>query len=395
MMADWVGTWASAQMEITNGEDLPETSLSGCTLRQVVRISTGGSTFRLKLSNQYGSTPLQICSVHMAKTAAGEFTFSGIQTITDTAVTFSKTENVSVFPGEFVLSDAVSFPADDLTCITITMKIISAPANITGHTGSRTTSYAAAEADVSAERMAGAEEIEHWYFIAGLDVMNGQEYGAVVCLGDSITDGRGVTTDKNNRWTDVLAERLKSDKETKQLSVLNMGIGGNSVNRGGIGPRAIDRFRRDVLEQSGVKYLIILEGINDINSASITAENKDVVFKNLIASYQRFIVQAHAQGIKVYGGTITPFKGTNEYNEYTEDIRTKVNEWIKSEAGREGGYDGYIDFASSICADSDPLVMRESYQNDHLHPTAALYRLMGNCIPLDLFKNRAKEGEQR
>lgn len=397
----WVGTWGTAIQEYRDSEK-PETSLSGSTIRQVVRISTGGEKLRLKLSNQYDTSPLNIESIHIAPTtdeggsgANGSDKVNGrpeIDTTKDTKVTFTGNDFISIGPGETAVSDTIAYEADDLSRITVTMKVASAPAKISGHTGSRTTSYIKSGAAVDAQNLGSdAETKDNWFYIAGLDVQKEDGYGAVVCLGDSITDGRGVTINADNRWSDVLAQRLKGSGDTETLSVLNMGIGGNTVYGGGLGPNALDRFDRDVMGQSGVKYVIILEGINNINSSSVNASNRDEVVNKLISAYQEFITKAHAQGIKVYGGTITPFEGTSTYNEDTKYIRNSVNSWIRDNAGNTGEngqvyFDEYIDFASVVQVEGNEEKLKESYQNDNLHPTAALYKVMGDFIDLNLFR---------
>jgi lysophospholipase L1-like esterase len=257
---------------------------------------------------------------------------------------------------------------------------------VTGHPGSRTTSYVltgtqtAANTDYSA-----AVKTDHWYNITGIDVENtSKNAGAVATFGDSITDGRGSGTNKQNRWPDILAMELLNNSATKNVGVLNMGIGGNAVLRGGLGPYALSRFEHDVLNQAGIKWVIIYEGVNDLgNKRDSTIAYK--VATDLIAAYEKMITDAHAKGIKVYGATIMPFKGNGYYSKHAEGARQKVNEWIRT----GGKFDALIDFDKTLRDPADPEILLDAAQsgaNDHLHPNEQGYVMMGKSIDLKLFK---------
>lgn len=211
-------------------------------------------------------------------------------------------------------------------------------------------------------------------------VKAGKKYGAIAVIGNSITDGRGTTTDKQNRWTDVLSKRLLQNKKTKRLSVLNLGLGGNCVLRGGLGPTANSRYDRDVINQEGVKYAIVFEGVNDLGGSRDGEETAQA----LIESYQVMIKKAHDKGIKIYGGTIAPFKGNNYYNASREKGRQMVNEWIRT----SGAFDGVIDFDAAVrdAEQNDRLNPAYLFENDWLHPNADGYEKMGNSIDLSLFE---------
>jgi lysophospholipase L1-like esterase len=204
---------------------------------------------------------------------------------------------------------------------------------------------------------------------------------AIAIIGDSITDGRGSGTNKQNRWPDILAMRLLENADTKQISVLNMGIGGNTILRGGLGPTALTRFDRDILNQQGVKWLIVFEGVNDLGSTrdSVAAFN---VAKGLIAAYDTMITKAHAKGIKVYGVTITPFKKASYYTPYWDAARNTVNDWIRT----SGHFDGLIDFDKTIRDPNDPATILAEAQSDYLHPNELGYQMMGKAVDLSLFK---------
>ncbi|MFP4017436.1 MAG: SGNH/GDSL hydrolase family protein, partial [Halanaerobiales bacterium] len=289
----WVGSWATAPQLVEVGNMPPAPGLSDNTLRQVIRVSTGGSKLRLKFSNQYGQSPLIMKSVHLAVATGG----SAINTDTDIVVRFDSSESVIIPAGQTVISDTLKYNLPELTIMAITICFANVPADLTGHPGSRTTSYILPENAVDAEDMTLAVTTDHWYVISGIDVLTADSARrAIVALGDSITDGRGSTTNGNDRWTDNLANRILNNPSTSNVAVLNQGIGGNKILSGGLGPTALSRFDRDVLGQSGVRYLIIFEGVNDIGE-STSMKTAD----ELIDAYKLFIEKAHRENILVYG----------------------------------------------------------------------------------------------
>ncbi len=254
------------------------------------------------------------------------------------------------------------------------------PATVTGHPGSRTTSYLQAGDSVSASDLPEAAKTEHWSILTGIDVAAKNSGAAIVALGDSITDGRGSGTDKNDRWPDNLARRLQADKNTADLAVLNEGIGGNCILHGGLGPTALSRFSRDVLDQSGVRWLIVLEGVNDIGGSRGT---NSPVAQNLIAAYEKFIVQAHAHHLRVYGATITPFGGSFYDSPAHEAARETVNDWIRT----SGKFDAVIDFDGAVRDPKNPMHLSPlADSGDHLHPNEGGYRIMADAIDLKLFR---------
>jgi lysophospholipase L1-like esterase len=261
----------------------------------------------------------------------------------------------------------------------VTIAFGAAPAGITGHPGSRTTSYLASGNMAAAASLTVAASTEHWYYITGIDVMADAATAAVVTLGDSITDGRGSTTDMNNRWPDDLSRRLQSNAATmNKVAVLNQGIGGNAVLTGGLGPTALQRFARDVLGIRGVKWLIVLEGVNDIGGASSGA----TVATQLINAFGQFVDMAHAQGIKAYGATISPFGG-NSYDSADHELaRTTVNDWIRT----SGKFDQFIDLDAAVRDPATPLNLAAAYDSgDHLHLSPAGYQKMADAVDLTLF----------
>lgn len=371
---EWVGTWTSAQLTAA-GDSLPPMELTGSTYRQIIRTSTGGSRVRLTFSNENGESELEIKSAHLARQIDAKS--SEIDTSTDTALTFEGKESVVIPAGGTVTSDAVEYPVEALEPVAVTTYFGKVPNTITSHTGARCHNWLTAGNHVSDVILGAADTTVSWYFVDSMDVFSPEKNDAIVCFGDSITDGYGCTVNRYERWTDVLAQLLQQEDDTKHLSVLNKGIGGNAIF-GGSGKPGKDRFDNDVLKKAGVKYLIILEGVNDIGYSSDIG-----LADSIIAEYKTMIAKAHAAGIKVYGGTILPFKGHSYYSVVREQIRKKVNEFILS---KDSGFDGTIDFAAAIADSSDPEKMLKKYANDNLHPNPAGYKLMGQLVYDTVFK---------
>jgi lysophospholipase L1-like esterase len=382
----WVGTWGSAQQIVEPKNSLPENALHDLTIRQVVRVSLGGTSLRLRVSNVFGIEPLHISSVHVARpvdAASGR-----IVAETDRAVTFAAREDVVIPAGAELTSDAIDFPVDPLALLAVTMHVDSVPSQQTGHPGSRTNSYISTHASVSAAQLEDAQVVEHWYFISAIDVRS-KDSSAVVTMGDSITDGRGSTTNGNDRWPDILANQLQHSPSTRQVGVLNMGIGGNRLLLDSVGPNALARFDRDVIARNQVRYLIVLEGVNDLGTLTKEAEVPDAqhgdLVRRMIQAYQEMIDRSHAHGIKVIGATIMPMGGFEFYhpNALNEADRQAVNAWIRA----RGHFDAVIDFDKVTADPEHPDRLKAAFDSgDHLHPSAAGYRAMGEAVDLKLFR---------
>jgi len=373
----WVGTWTTAEQLVEPHNLPPAPGLSGNSLREIVQVSVGGKKIRLKFSNEHSKTATEITSVDIAYAQTAGATPDIVDGTTKT-LTFAGKKGVTIQPGEYVTSDPIKFKLAGRQNVAITIHYGQCDNKVvTGHPGSRTSSYLA---EGNTSDFSSAQRTDHWYTLCGIDVAGRKKTRAVAILGNSITDGRGSTTNEQNRWADNLSRALLANKATADVAVLNLGIGGNCVLRGGLGPTASSRFNRDIMQQEGVKYIIIFEGINDLGGSRNGAETA----KGLIEAYQKMIAAAHERGIKVYGATITPFKGNNYYSPDHEAARTTVNEWIRT----SGQFDAVIDLDKTMRDPDDPQAMQRRFlfENDFLHYNAEGYKIMGESIDLSLFE---------
>jgi len=370
----WVGTWTASPYFDSGNQ--PPASLSNAVLRQIAHVSLGGSQLRLQFSNLSGNGPVTIRSAHIARSASSALADSAIDPATDQALAFSGSQSVTIEQGQEVWSDPIDFALAALSNVTITAAFENVPSNVVGHSGSRTTSYLqAGSSDVSAANMPSATTTDHWYYLSGIDVMAEASAVGVVAIGDSITDGRGTDTNRNNRWTDILAGRLHANAATANVAMMNQGIGATNL-LGTAVTAAQARFARDVLGASGVRYVIVFDGVNDIGGGAQFPEMK--------AAYDDLIARAHASGLLIYGATILPFGGNSYYTPEHETVRLQVNDYIES-----GVFDGYIDFEAALTDGGNPPRLQPAYaawaQQDGLHPGPAGYQAIGDQADLALF----------
>lgn len=378
----WVGSWATAPQLVEPQNMPPAPGLTNNTLRQVVCVSVGGKKLHIRFANYYSKDPVTMKSVQIA-VSKGD---GKIDESTTKTLLFNGKNEYTMAPGTDIVSDPVSFNLEPRMEVAITIYFGETSQTVTGHPGSRTTSYIlAGDHTAKGEDFSAAVKTDHWYVINAIDVEGSKNATATVAiLGDSITDGRGSGTNKQDRWPDILMMDLQKDSKTKSIGVLNLGIGGNAVLRGGLGPFALSRYDRDIIKQSGVKWVIVYEGVNDLGGKrdSTMAMNTAT---GLIAAYQKMIADAHAAGLKIYGATITPFKKNNYYNKFSDAARNMVNDWIRV----PGHFDAVIDFDKTVRDPADPAKLQDDLQsgaNDYLHLNEVGYQTMGNSIPLSLFK---------
>jgi len=374
---NWVGSWACAQMLVEPHNMPPAPGLAENTLRQIIKVSIGGEHVRLRFSNLFSDQATVLKKVSIANVLEAP----AIDKNTQKNLSFKGKQEITLNPGEEVFSDELNFQLKAGQLLAITIYYGETSQKTTGHPGSRTTSYILPGDHLSDDIFSGAIKTDHWYSIMGLDVTASKNTSNIICLGNSITDGRGSGTNKQNRWTDILAARLAKNKATKNIGVLNLGIGGNCVVKGGLGPTALERFDLDVLSQAGAKWLVILEGINDIGGIK-RAEDAPAKAQEIIEAYKIMIEKAHAKGLKVYGCTILPFQKSFYDAPFKQEARDVVNAWI-----RNNNFDAVIDFDKEMASKEDPkTILSNMHDGDFLHPNELGYQRMGEVIDLNLFQ---------
>jgi lysophospholipase L1-like esterase len=383
----WIASWGSSQQIPESHNALPAEDLRDATLREVVHLSAGGLLIRVHLSNAFGNAPLSISAARIARPLAPDS--SSISPATDKVLLFNGAPKVVIPAGAEMISDPVLFRAAALSDLAVSIHLDSPPQGETGHPGSRATSYYVhGDATASAE-LSSPGKIDHWYQLTGVDVLADTPAAAIVALGDSITDGHAAGVNRNERWTDVLARRLQTSPSTTTLGVSNQGIGGNHLLTDGLGPNAVARFDRDVLAPAGVRWVILLEGVNDLGALSRAGEvplaDHAALVAGILGAYQQIITRAHAHGLEVYGATITPFVGSDYYHPapLNEADRQQVNAFIRA----PGHFDAVLDFDAVVRDPAHPDRLLPAFDSgDHLHPSPIGYKAMGDSIPLSLFR---------
>ena len=368
---NWVGTWATAPQTVVRSFMPYNNCMTNRSVRQVVKVSIGGDVIRLKLSNIYSMQPVEIRSIYIAH-AKDSF---AIDAKTAQYFKFGNSYKTVIPAGKQIVSDALKFNLRNLERVAITINYTAAPEIPTVHMGSRTTSYIMKGVTNAHSNFAKAFRENHWYNISGIDVYTmSNNMSAIAIIGNSITDGKCSTDNAQNRWPDVMSEMLQLKHKITNQGVLNLGIGNNRVTvPGGFGALAKERFDRDILMQNGVKKVIIFEGVNDIGAAK--SGSSETVARQIIESIQGMMKKAKARKMKVYLGTITPFKGAGYYTHFHEAARLYVNDWIRSQAKN---VNGILDFAKLLQDPNDDRRMKREYaSNDWLHPNPTGYKAMG------------------
>lgn len=368
---NWVGTWATAPQTVVKSFMPYNNCMTNRSVRQVVKVSIGGDVIRLKLSNIYSMQPVEIRSIYIAHAKDS----SDIDAKTAQYFKFGNSYKTVIPAGKQIVSNALKFKLRNLERVAITINYTSAPEIPTVHMGSRTTSYIMKGVTNAHSNFEKAFRENHWYNISGIDVYTmSNNMSAIAIIGNSITDGKCSTDNAQNRWPDVMSEMLQLKHKITNQGVLNLGIGNNRVTvPGGFGALAKERFDRDILMQSGVKKVVIFEGVNDIGAAR--SGSSETVARQIIESIQGMVKKAKARKMKVYLGTITPFKGAGYYTHFHEAARLYVNDWIRSQAKN---VDGILDFAKLLQDPNDDRRMKREYaSNDWLHPNPTGYKAMG------------------
>lgn len=382
----WVTTWGTAEEknDISKDTAMPKMKLAGSTIRQIIRVTTSGEKIRFRLSNQYGNSDVKISSMHIAKQETA--TKPGILLDTDTIMTVNGKEDIVIPAGKVILTDPVDFNIKALDNIAISMYFEAAPeSNITGHRGARATTYQVSGNQVAAETLKSYRTTTSWFFLADASLWTPEGGKSVVCFGDSITDGYGTDAsylgkkpDSYTRWGDFFAQRLQANEKTKNVAVINEGIGSNSILGSYPTDAGKDRFARDLLQHDSVAYCIILFGVNDLDKLQNTSK-----FDLLLPEYQKMVKLCHDNGIKVYGAPILPFGTSSYYSDASEEVRQMINKWMRS---TDSQMDGIIDFESAVADPENPKNCLEEYtHSDGLHPYDG-YEAMANAIDLKMFE---------
>jgi lysophospholipase L1-like esterase len=381
----WIPTWTTAQLLArtpppnANAAANPPRGYNNQTIRMIVRASIGGHRVRVKLSNAFGSTPVAIGAAHIALRAKE----SAIEPGTDRPLAFNGKPGATIGPGVVLLSDPVDLNVPALADLAVSVYLPGETGPPTNHATALHTTYITKEGNaVDAASIPDPITTQAYYWLYAVEVMAPAKTGLIVAYGDSITDGARSSNESNHSWPALLAARLAGGKKPMAVAVANMGIGGNRVLRDGSGVSALGRLDRDVFSQPGVKWLMLLEGINDIGrEASVPAET--VQADDLIAGYKQIIERAHSHDIRVIGCTLTPYEGANYYRDHGEEVRSAVNAWIRT----PGNFDGVVDFEAATRDADNPKKLRAAFDpGDHLHPNDAGYQAMADAIDLSLFK---------
>ena len=365
-------TWSSSQY-LTKVKNLPPISFSYNSIRQIFHISASGENVRIKFTNIYGTSDLEILSANIADSVSQGSGEIDLDTLTP--LTFQGKESITIPPGEEIYSDTFSYNLKALSEVAVSIYFGNMPEEITGHSHSQTCAFLEEGNKINNKQFSKDIRVTHWYVLSSIEVSSIPRKNAVICFGDSITDGHGSTNDIQGRWTDYFAEKLNSNKETSEVAVVNEGIRGNQITIHGL-----ERYHNDVLSIKGATYIIVLFGVNDINSLNRTVDEITIAYKELIK-------KAHRNNMFIYGGTILPYGKNTPWTKERENVRQEVNNWIKNTKSEEGGFDASIDFDKIMKDPNDEKNLLDDYDSgDGIHPNSNGYKNMVNAIDdLSLF----------
>lgn len=373
----------SAQQLVEPGNHPPAPGLAGAVLRQRHLLTLGGTTVRITLSNEYGKGPLEVRSAHLALPADGDRIHVG----SSRRVSFAGETSVTIAPGSTMRSDSIGLSCNAETELALTLAFGAVPPELTGHPGSRTTSYIGPAGPSDAPHLEPLQTTDHWYFSSGIEVRTSPGARAIVILGDSITDGRGSTTNQNDRYPNLLAKRLLA-RGGPPIAVLNQGIGGNRVLEKGLGPTILQRYQRDALALDGVEWVVLFAGINDLGALH-GSDSQGPNAAQLIGAFRNIARKTRSGGKKIIAVTLLPFEGSFYFTEKGEKERQLLNSWLRT----TNDLDGLIDLDAATRDPDHPSKLSSAVDGgDHLHPSAAGYRIMADAIDLDLFASAINVG---
>lgn len=396
----WVATWATAeQMAVTapdhvvlpsdapkpdfsrtRGKRPPQApdSIENQTVRMIVHTSIGGSTLRVELSNAFDLNSVSIGAAHVAIRSKD----SAIEAGSDRVLKFSGNPSVELRPGAVLISDPVALTFPPMADLAISLYVASKTAKPTNHTPSLHAGYISAGDATGAASMLEPTTTASYLWLRSVDVVASAQDFAIACLGDSITDGYGTTPDKDQAWPTLLAARFISRKTGPRVAVINEGISGNQILRDGAGVSALARLDRDVLSEPGVKWIVLLEGINDINIHGQITGPDAVTADDLVRGDRQLIARAHLNGVKVMGATLTPDMGVWPAGPIGEATRQKLNQWIKT----SGEFDAVVDLDAVLQDKGNPAKLRDDLDpGDHIHPNDIGNGIMAAAFQLSTF----------
>ncbi len=383
---NWVAAWGTAQQLVVPARaiparETPPAKVAAQTVRMVARSTVAGRAVRIALSNSFGYAPVRVDAVEVARLASG----SAIRPGSSRKLTFGGQQAVVLAPGAQIYSDPVDYDVAAQMDLAVSLYLASDSGPTTSHPMGMRKAWLAPGNQVAAEKLGDATEFHSYLWLAGLDVLADDKAATIIAFGDSITDGFAVTLDSDMPWPSELARRLAAQKQIPPRAVINMGISGNRVLKEGAGSSALARFDRDVLSRPGAKWVLLLEGINDISFSSIPnlPATEKVTAADIIAGYRLLIGRAHLHGLAIIGATLTPFEGVPTYTEAGEKMRQDVNRWIRE----SGAFDAVVDFDAATRDPAAPTKLKPAYDSgDHIHPNDAGNKAMAEAIDLQLFR---------
>lgn len=375
----WITTWTTSQQLVAPNPPREGASFADQTVRMIAHVSVGGRRIRVELSNMLNAPPLEIGAAHVGLHKGEGAVVEG----TDRVLTFGGAASLTIQPGVAALSDPVDLNVAPLSDLAVTLYLQGTPGPATTHAVGLHTAYVSKGNVTGSPSMPDPAKIFAYVWLSAVDVMAGREASTIVALGDSITDGFATTRDANQSWSALLARRLSANKATQNAAVVNQGISGNQVLRDGAGLSALARLDRDVLSHSGVQWVILLEGINDINIRGREDGRTALTAEELIWGYRQIIERCHAHGIQVVGATILPEAGFTMASERGEKIRLEVNRWIRT----KGNFDAVVDFDAAVRDPENPARIKPAFDSgDHLHPNDAGSQALAGAVDLGLFR---------